>query len=327
MNELNLPSVGMAGWYKMEALVLDDLGQEVSRRLLADWFPNLITDQGLDYLGTLGPSGQWGDYLKCCQVGTGNTAPANADTALATYLAGTLTVNALTTSVQGSAPYYAFTRKTFRFAAGTATGNIAEVGVGRTTATGQLFSRALVLDGGGNPTTITVLSNEVLDVTYEFRVYPPLTDTNGNITIASVNYAYTLRAANVTSVHTLFGGNGWGVGSGGTGQDSGAVVNIASPADQLARTGVLAAITTIPSGAISAAGSTTAIAYSTGTSQMDGVVTFGLNNGNDAGGIKSIVFQFHCGCYQIQFTPNIPKDATKQLTLTFRHSWTRAVIP
>ena len=62
--------------------------------------------------------------------------------------------------------------------------------------------RALILDGGGSPTTLTILSDETLDVTYTIRVYPPTTDVTGSITLDGVSYGYTIRPCNVSTSGT-----------------------------------------------------------------------------------------------------------------------------
>ena len=70
---------GYAGWFKIEAHRVDANGDEIpgTRRVAADWFPNLITNAGLDFLGTTGPT-----YVYTyCRVGSGNTAPAFTDPA------------------------------------------------------------------------------------------------------------------------------------------------------------------------------------------------------------------------------------------------------
>lgn len=303
---------GLMGMYKLEAVTLDDDGVEVSRRTLADWFPNLILDAGLERLVL-------DKYMQYCQVGTGNTAPAVTDTALQTRIAGTSTQQAGAAGVQGSAPYYAWLRTTYRFAAGTAAGNISEVGVGWAS-NGSLFSRALVLDGSSNPTTITVLSTEVLDVTYELRVYPPLSDVTGSITIAGVSYNYTLRACNVTTGVTALGSQpGWGLDS-GNGWYWGADDAFHSTK---AYDGAIGTIVQSPSGNNLGDGNGTAQAYVANSRQRDYVLSYGLNTGNSVGGIKSIRWGSLRSAYQIEFTPNIPKTASKTLNLTVRHSWGR----
>jgi hypothetical protein len=62
----------------------------------------------------------------------------------------------------------------------------------------RLYSRALILDGALNPTTITVLSNEYLTVYYQQRIQMPLTDASGSVTISGVGtFNYTRRTQNI----------------------------------------------------------------------------------------------------------------------------------
>lgn len=320
MNDAIEVQSGLAGWFKIEAVILDDDGNEVSRRTCADWFPNLITDQGLELMGTSA------SYFNACQVGTGNTAPNVLDTQLASYLAGTGTKQATNASVQISVlPYYASLFNTFRFSAGAAAGNLAEVGIGTTGTTGNLYSRALILDGGGAPTTITVLPTEALDVTYEHRCYAPSADVLGNVTISSVNYSYVLRACRVGSSNSGSGG-GWGVPLDDFAD--GVFANTMWFARQTVYNGVLVAANAgDPTGASANTSSNTPAAYIPGTLYAQGTQNYDLNFANLAGGITAAKFSMAWCTYQISFSPAIPKDATKVLTLTFRHSWTRAVIP
>lgn len=315
---------GCAGYYKIEAAVLNDDGVEVSRRVLADWFPNLITNQGLDYMGNSS------DWLNACQVGTGAAVPAFTDTALAAYLAGTVTKQNVTSSIPGSAPYYMATNITFRFSAGVATGNLSEVGVGKTLASGNLYSRALILDGGGAPTTITVLANEVLDVTYSIRVYPPAADVTGIVTISGVNYNYTVRALDVNSPNGTSSGK-WGIPNSGTSFTDGTDASMVAPGlagGQVVFNGSMVPVTSVaPTGTSDLVNTITTAAYVGGSLQRDGTQTLDLNQGNLAGGITVVKFAFGWCAYQCGFSPAIPKDGTKTLTLTFRHSWSRAVIP
>jgi hypothetical protein len=67
--------------------------------------------------------------------------------------------------------------------------------------------------------------------------------------------------------------------------------------------------------------------YSNGSFQRTMSPTWDLNTGNVAGGIKTVVFCPHQSysfmTYQIEFTPKVPKDATKRLRLDIRYSLTR----
>lgn len=158
-------------------------------------FDNIITNGGLDRMA------QNGDWMTWCQVGSGSSTPSALNTALDARIGAVNTLQATTSGSQAVEPYYTFRTRTYRFAPGLATGNISEVGVGWASA-GGLFSRALILDGGGQPTTITVLADETLDVTYQFRFYPKTTDGTGTVTItgnSGATYTYIARAGNVAS--------------------------------------------------------------------------------------------------------------------------------
>lgn len=286
----------VAGMFKIEAVKADG-----SRRVLADWFPNLITNYGLNYIGSST------DWLNCCQVGSGSTPPNVADTALASRIAGTSTINSTVDGNQSSAPYFVWRRNTYRFAEGVATGNISEVGVGPSI-NGNLLSRALILDSGGTPTTISVQSDESLDVTYEFRYYPPATDNTFTLNISGVDYSVTTRAASVTSSSDWTLNFMW----------RGSLLGSAR-----AYNGAIGSITGSPSGAGSAASSKVDASYSANSHQREGTVTWALNSGNLSGGIGAITVQHGIGLYQLGFTPKIPKNSTKIFSITVRHSWAR----
>ena len=295
-------SPGYRGRYRIEAVNQGD-GR---RRVLADWFPNLITNGGLDMIG----NGQ--SYLTACAVGSGNTAPAVTDTALNTLVASTTSTIAggSSSGVQSTAPYYGYVVNQYNFPAGTATGNLSEVGVG-TSAT-ALFSRALILDGTGSPTTITVLSTESLYVTYEVEQVVPTTDVTGTVTIAGVVYNYTIRAANATQVFWSGSLNGDAPGV------SACVVS----------NGTIGAITGTISGTTAGATSIAVSAYTNGSYSLESTITFGLTDGNVAGGITAMSCQFgrafgngERGFFQYGFSPAIPKDGSHTLTLSVNQTW------
>lgn len=275
-------------------------------RVDTGWFPNLILDQGLNLIGT---SGNWMDS---CRVGTGNTAPAVGQTNLISHVAGTSTTQGtINTGAQGSAPYYGYTQKTWRFSQGSAAGNLAEVGVGTTTSNGSnLFSRALILDGSLNPTTLTVLSDEFLDVSYELRVYVPPDDVNGTFMVSSENHDYVLRASQANS-------SIWSPGQ--TGFRGGGGINNSVAA----YSGSIGAITATPGGT-TASTSSSNIAYSDSTYRRDFTASWGLNEANFGGsGITAFRMGLQCGAMQFSASPGIAKDATKTFAMTFRNSWGR----
>lgn len=288
-------------------------------QVIAD-FDNLITDQGLEMMGTSST------YLSACQVGSGNATPAFTDTTLDTWVAGTGT-----TSSTGSSIGTGFVRyvKTFRFATGVAAGNLSEIGIGTAAASGpNLYSRALIVDSGGLPTTITILSDEILDATYEHRVYWPTVDGSGTITISGIDYDYVYRAVATNLVNGVFSSMGWGTYGSGTNAsiNSGASAN--SIYQSTAFNGVLVAINANqPTGNASTASSTISAAYVPSSLEREGSLRWAVTAGNLTGGISAVKVGLGWSSYQISFDPPIAKNSSQELTLTFKHSWSRATIP
>jgi len=284
-------------------------------RLETGWSKNLITNTGMD---NFAKTSDWDRY---CYVGTGNTAPANTDTSLTTPVVGGVTDTTTGPDTRdhvfdGTEGYHRLIR-TFRFDIGDAEGVLAEVGVGPTAST--LTSRSLITDGGGTPTTITVLSDEILDVTYEFRVWHGQdTATTSTITLDSVLYNTTLRWLQVASTPDPGVTNIWDVRRTG-----------ATP-------GVGARDTTPPTnwtdnwtGASSPAETATKAAYVDGNHYQDFACVWDYTRANYTDGIKGIYFSHDWNLASMAFendadnTKGILKDNTQELTLNWRWSWAR----
>lgn len=303
-------NVGMAGHFTLIAH-----GGKRGRVELAD-FDNMILDAGLNILASGATS-----VLAQCHVGTGSTPAAANQTALANKVAATGSIQSpfpAPTYVAGPPPYIQ-TSQTWRFGAGAAAGNLTEVGVGWSAT--NLFSRALIVDGSGNLTTITVLSDESLDVVYTIRAYPPAADITGSVVLAGVTYNYVMRASQLpwSGFPQIFGA--WGFANASVGVSSFGAWN-----------GSIGPITGAPSGgSVSAQATLVAAAYSNNSLQRTIEFTFDLNTANLAGGIKSLnigaVGASTTHTYQIEFTPNIPKDGTKRLKLNFTFSVGRGPVP
>lgn len=315
-----------AGRFKIEAFRADANGDEIegSRRVAAPWFDNLIVNVGLDKLATANANPQ--NIISECRVGSGSTAPAFTDTALVSQVAVSTTVVAgsLVSGVQSTTPYFGWFRKTFRFAAGVATGNLSEVAMAR--AGDGLFSRALIVDSGGAPTTITVLADESLDVTYELRLYPPLTDVPWSATISGVAYSGVVRADSAgNSAAYNAGGPNWNMG-GPAGTGKGAIL-LFSTGIQVYN-GSIGAVTGAPTGTVvnvdtTVASAVTAGSYTAGSFTQTYALLFDLTVGNVAGGISALRVVTTLGRYQLSVSPPLPKDATKRLTLNVSMTWGR----
>lgn len=284
------------GYYKIEAVKPDG-----SRRILADWFPNLILDSGLNRMGSNS------NYLTNCQVGSGSSAPATTQTALVSLTASTSTILADNPSNSGSDPYFARRTITYRFGQGVAAGVLSEVGVGWA-ATGSLFSRALILDSLGTPTTITVLADESLDVTYELRMYAWVSLGSGSINLNGVDHTFTTKSALAAQ---------W---------------NLSFPFDNAGYTEsrcfgftgtVSSTIDGSPSGVLLGEAQCIAADYTPGSFSRTLNITAGLANWNNASGIGAIQVLAGWSRFQIGFSPSIMKTSTQILTLQVRHSWGR----
>src|SRR5690606_16576837 len=112
----------------------------------------------------------------------GNTPPTVSDTGLESFSASTTNLFSSNYNNTGSPDYIHSRTYVFRFSAGTLNGTYSEVAVGWNDS--SAFSRALIQTSGGSPTTISVASDEYLDVVYEIRLIHDLDDTIfGSITI------------------------------------------------------------------------------------------------------------------------------------------------
>lgn len=285
-------------------------------------FKNLITDQGLDRMGNNASP------FAYCQVGSGSTAPAFSNTALVSYVAGQLGSTDGVGAVVTASPYtnsYAYKRCKYQFGVGAAAGNLSEVGTAWAASGATLFSRQLILDGSSTPITITVLSDEVLTVYYEFRVYPPVVDVTGTMLITGTvpaNHNYIVRACEIDQVQSTFS-PGWASDGGGAEWRSAGALSDGS-AGGGAWQGVIGTILQSPTGTSSGSSPSVAVsAYSAGSLERIGSYTFGLATTNP---IRSIRYRFGWTTYQLQFDPAIPKTADNTFTVQFKHSWARRTI-
>ena len=288
---------GLAGRYKITRRT-----PELSVIEESPWFNNIITNQGLDYIGE-------NSFLNYCRVGSGAATPLATDTALQSSVAVTNTAVDTTTTYSSSSPYWSAAIRTWRFAVGDAAGNLSEVGIFATGDANSCGSRALILDEFGDPTTITVLSNEILDVTYEARTYMLEDDITGSATIGADNYDWTLRGA------LAAGGSQYGLFL------SGAVIQgILTPCS--GNIGTVVEEPTGQGGPVTG----TVNSYVTGTYKRSQVFTFGLESNNFDW--QSLFFQpvAQFGTspkFQIQLDPVLEKTNTKLVELLLEVSWAR----
>ena len=295
--------IRMEGFYSFKVSNSKGESRDLSG-IIAEDHKNLILDVGLNALGTT-------SVVSACKVGTGVTPVAVSQTDLATPLAITSTLQSSSTGRNSTAPYYTWGRRTFRFSQGAAAGNLTEVGV--TYGGGSsLFSRALIVDSGGNPTTLTILADEWLDVTYELRIYQDLVDKTFNITLLGVDHVVTVRPANVTTNPS------------GSSYFFDHFISWYYYYSQCSHyNGTIGTITGSPSGVGSSAGGTSYGAYSQNSLQRSIIYGVGLNDANLAGGIQSTIINTDKCSWQVGYVPAIAKDSFKTLTMNYTLSWGR----
>jgi hypothetical protein len=276
--------------------------EEITRE--TGWFNNIVLDTGLAQMSV----GLW--INRCC-VGTGNSTPVATQTQLDAFKASTTTTQgAVESGMQLTIlPYYDWLRVTYRFGEGVAAGNISEVGLGW--ANTNMWNRALVKDANGNPTTITVLSDEYLDVITEIRVYPQET-LSGSFNFLNKagavvsSHTYTGRAYHKAPqhYHTKMGIGSIGIYSGALGS---------SP-------------TVGPSGSRLDYGSPNTTVYPTPTSiKCTKVFPVAQAIGEHRTlFVESTFLSASSGMgYQVEFTPTITKTNQMELTYTVSMSWGR----
>ena len=284
------------------------------------WFHNLILNSGLDTMAAIDPNGYNANLVSRCCVGTGTSTPTVTQTGLDAQIAqvdGGQNFAAYQVLNAGAPTYTTTLYYGWGFGQGTVIGNIAEIGVGRPS--GSLFSRALILDNSGNPTTITVTAIDQLTIYYRLNMSPPLADGTGTFTIGSTTYNFTTRVWNATQVYasTYFLANS---------------NSFAAPAF----TAVMGAPSTLvaidsnqyPTGSYLSPlppwQDQVRVTYIPGTYYQDWQLNISAGYSNSANGIGAMVIGASNHTTQILFNPPIPKTNTSSFSLTTRFSWNRA---
>lgn len=300
--------IGMSGRYKVQ---VTDLEGNVKRE--SGWSDNILTNNGLDMLYTTSSNAtyalHWLDSPNCpfnvVAVGGGGTAPNAADTTLESLIASTIRAPTYSGSVDTTSKQTVILR-TWEFAQGAAAGNLSEVGCGRGST--DLFSRALILDEFGNPTTITVLANELLTVFYELRINRDYADVAYN----TGTHTGTIRPShNESGVPTQLD-TGWGS----------RVIFPVQGVAYISDTGIAAASSGPAS--VNPTTSVTAPAYIAGSHSIQVTYFWGTGEGNSGGAKNVVKILFGLGTYQFSIDPALAKDNTKELTIVLTISWGRS---
>jgi len=317
---IKMPTAALSGQFRM--VVSEDAEMEFVKHDTG-FFDNLITDVGMNRVGTVTTNSlnTIGSFVSLCGrfvVGGGSATPAFTDTALANPVAFASADPVLDSeSSSYTRGWYEITVR-HQFGQGQAAGNLSEIGIQHTSVAGPLWSRALILDGAGNPTTITVLADDFLTCYYTLRIMIPQEDAVFNIDVdydddGIVPTVVTARPLNANSSNSI---SGWGLQTAG----------ISGRGELQFYTGGLAAQTAaVPLG--SAIGSQvntfTAVPYVTDSHQRFLTRTNGLNEHNSPT-LRTARLSSLMGNWQIEFNPPLQKDNTQIMQLTFGYSWARA---
>lgn len=163
------------------------------------WFDNLITNQGLDTLGTISEGAR---NIAYCRVGSGTAIPVVTNVGLQTPIVGYATyawVSDTFTQLPNNVRKFAVLYR-YNFSAGSLVGTIREITVGSSNSGNvSAFSRSLLKDVNGNPIEVTATSNDLVTVYYELSTYVTTEDTVTNVTIGGNPYTLTIRPIRVTA--------------------------------------------------------------------------------------------------------------------------------
>ena len=289
-------------------------------RLDTGFFPNVITNLGLDAIGNNH------NLFNYCAVGGGNSKPLNTNTKLDNPLQVGSPISSESKydydPVRDTEFYKCSRTVGYRFE-GLDNKNISEVGLVGDYASGQhpAYTRTLIKNSAGEPTVITVLSGEILELQYRLWQVFDLKDKDQVVTAmidgveVPVNVKIRLAGVGGTNIN-----NGWSydsiVGRGvmysssprfGTGEIGGI-------------TGQISGITYLHPSA------TSWEAYQPSTYKRKFYVNASITDAVHP--IRSFLFFTGLGAYQGRFGTvdgDLPIDKTKQdiLQLGFEMSWGR----
>lgn len=170
------------------------------------WRPNLITDTGLDSLAQVSSNNSWRNL----SVGTGTTAPAPTDTALASRVAGRNISFSRLGVLSGNTCTHT---GVCTFELGSVVGNITELGLSGYSS-GPLFTRALITDLNGDPTSVTVTAEDQLVVTYRVIFTVDMSIQTATVVDPNTDVSYTIQAAYETLTTAI---DNYGIGIGALG--------------------------------------------------------------------------------------------------------------
>lgn len=296
---------------------------------------NLILNQGLDFFG----GGNGSDMMAYCVIGSGNSQPVYTQNKLDTAVLG-VSGTASSTKYDYNAATDGNLYKTNRVRKYSFSGlnnvNVSELGLASTysnATTYFLCTRALIKDSKGNPTTITVLNGEILEIYYKLWAIFDTTDKIGTLNLldgvgGSASYNYIVRPATVGVTDPLVGGNSFANNIGTTinylsrSTDRGFYVSSSS----------ISAIASLPSNLVSygsvyeSSFPVTGSSYTSGSYKKTLTLNCPVDKLNQQ--IASLFLYSTFGSWQISIkstndNSGIPKTSTQTLSIPIEFSWAR----
>ena len=314
---------GLGGHFTIHKGTLDDNDEPVTREYVTD-FDNLVLDTGLQRIGA---NADWMNWL---HLGTGITAPAPLQNSLinATYKGMSLaphTPLAPDTDhgvniVDPLNPYCWITR-VFRVSPRGENRTYSELGVGWSDS--NLFSRTLIKDPLGEQSTITILGDEYLDVTYEVRLYVPVDTAVYTVTPTGDDLEpreITVQAS-ALNIHTNSRTFGWGLGHY---NEPGSLCG-EHPVYDLSHnrffTGRIGGIYQNPEGDV--VGSTFNANSKVRTSDTSMTFNFTRDLPDNIGTLRTMQVSQLGFCFQMQFSPPFVKTNEDRFNISYSISWGR----
>ena len=308
--------VGLYGEVKVIVKRADD-----TVRLDTGFFPNVITNLGLDAIGNNH------DLFHYCAVGGGNSTPLNTNTKLDNFLAVGSQISSESKydydPVRDTEFYKCSRTVGYRFK-GLDNKNISEVGlvIDYRPELHSAFNRTLIKNSNGDPTVITVLSGEILELQYRLWQVFDLKDKDQVVTamIDGVEVPFNVKIR-LAGVGSAFVANTYGyhnvIGQG-----------VAFDGGNYARfgTGEIGEITGDISGHTDDYIDKDWKAYQSSTYKRAFYVNVSITDAVHP--IRSFLFHTGLGAYQVRFGTvdgDLPIDKTNQdiLQLGFEMSWRR----
>ena len=288
---------------------------------------NMFLDTGLDFFG--GDHGD--DIFAYCLIGSGNDAPEASQTQLISFVDVHTSIEA---ESSGSEPYLfgddefkVWRSTTYRFE-GASGESVSEVGLASEFVSEDdyhLCTRALIKSAEGEPITITLKEDEVLEITYRIWQIFDLEDKEFSIKITDDIGGEKLYNAKCRLA---------GIGDEGAGYEAKVGMVFAediesgseSYADFFSYAGDIGDVSSMPSVDMGEASSVTLSDYVEGTYTRDMSIFFGLDDARLP--VRSILAPTTMGNYQIQYGSQdddepIPKSKNDTLTVPIRFTWAR----